>query len=268
MIFVLRNSFALTLATIAFGLLLGAERSAAFEELKVFRGVLVLEGKIGPGDYDKLRKFLGQKSNFDKISGGVFLASPGGSITQAMKMGRLIHNLRLATDAPSGPQTGIPKFGQSVITPGNLKDPKANYLCASACFFVYVGGVYRNLNWVGRLGVHQPIQLESNAKKLTVDETLNLNWEVRTIVKNYLKDMDVPEKYVDIIYSTPPNEVRWISQNEFDADFGGFIPEMKNLLKSKCGVQSTIQPGEINRCWMRMKADLSNEAWNKEFSAR
>ena len=63
--------------------MIGAKPSNALEELKVYRGVLVLEGKIVRGDYDKLRSFLGTKSNFDKISSGVFLASPGGTIGQS-----------------------------------------------------------------------------------------------------------------------------------------------------------------------------------------
>ena len=87
-----------------------------------------------------------------------------------------------------------PKFGESPITPTNLKDPGSNYGCASACFFLYVAGVYRNLNWVGRLGIHRPIQLEGNASKLDVDQTLNLNWQVRGLVKKYLEEMDVPDQ--------------------------------------------------------------------------
>ena len=177
----------------------------ALEELKVYRGVLILEGKIVSGDYDRLRNFVGTKSNFDKISNGVFLASPGGSIAEAMKIGRLIRALRLSTDAPSGPPMGIPKFGESVIQANNLVAPRTDYLCASACFFVYVSGVYRKLNWVGRLGVHRPVRLEKNSKTLTVDQDLDLTWRVRGAVKQYLEEMNVPDKYVDLIYSIPPN---------------------------------------------------------------
>ena len=103
---VLRRGLVAILGAFALAPLLGAEPSSALEELRVYRGVLVFEGKIVAGDFDKVRSFLGKKSNFDKISGGVFLASPGGSIIQAMKIGRLIRDLRLSTDAPSGPANG------------------------------------------------------------------------------------------------------------------------------------------------------------------
>ena len=267
----------------------GAGPSQALEELRVYRGALILEGKIAAGDYNKLRNFLGDKSNFEKISGGVFLASPGGSITEALKIGRLIRGLRLSTDAPSGPATGTPRFGESVITPSQLRDPKSNYGCASACFFVYVAGVYRHLNWVGRLGVHRPFELESEAEKLNVDQALNRNWQVRGMVQKYLAEMNVPDKYADLIYSIPSNEMHWITQNEFDSDLQGFIPGMKDWVGTECDSQVNEQKsGSANRdakslsientkaslpenrqnqvgCWMRVKAQLSNEAWKNLF---
>ena len=164
---------AIILGALAPALMIGAKPSNALEDLKVYRGVLVLEGKIVRGDYDKLRSFLGTKSNFDKISSGVFLASPGGNIAEAMKIGRLIRALRLSTDAPSGRPSGNPRFGESLIKPRHLTHPKTNYLCASACFFVYVAGVYRNPNWVGRMGIHRPHRSKENVKILGVNDDLN-----------------------------------------------------------------------------------------------
>ena len=271
------------------GLNLSTKPSHALEELRVFRGVLILEGKIVSGDYNKLRDFLSKKSNFEKINGGVFLASPGGGIVESLKIGRLIRTLRLSTDAPPGPATGSPKFGESLITARQLVDPKTNYGCASACFFVYVAGVYRHLTWAGRLGIHRPFELESEAKKLNVEQALNRNWQVRTLVQKYLVEMDVPGKYVDLIYSIPSNEVRWITQNEYESDLQGFIPEMKDWVGTKCNLQTTEQkrmsggpnaksiPLESSQaathenknivlgCWMRVQAQLSNEAWNKTY---
>lgn len=290
---VLKNVLTIILGALTLGFSFGVESSHALEELKVYRGVLILEGKTVVGDYDKLRNFLGTQSNFEKISNGVFLASPGGNIAEAMRIGHLIRALRLSTDAPSGPPLGIPKFGESLIRPNNLVDPKTNYQCASACFLIYVSGVYRKLNWVGRLGVHRPVRLESNSKKLTVDQELDLTWRVRATVKKYLKEMNVPDKYVDLIYSVPPNEVRWITQNEFDSDLQGFIPELGNWVGPQCNPrpsEENVAFDELRRrsarlenaqasenekkvlrlekqfeCWTKVKTELSNEAWRKLF---
>ena len=85
---------------------LGAKPGHALENLRVFRGYLVLEGQIEPGDYISLRNFLRNQSNFEKITGGVFLASPGGHLNEALKIGYLIRELRLTTNAPASPERG------------------------------------------------------------------------------------------------------------------------------------------------------------------
>ena len=259
-----RPIFAFAALTLA--LMLGVSSAWALDDVKVYRGVLVLEGKIEAGDSDKVRSFLGNKANFEKINGGVFVASPGGNLVEAVKIGRLIRALRLSTDAPSGPPTDVRRFSQPVIAPSNLVNPKTNYQCSSACFLIYVSGVYRNLGWVGRLGIHRPIQLESEAKKLDVDQATNLAWRVRGLVKKFLEEMNVPDKYVDLMYSVPPNEVRWISQSEFDSDIGGFVPDAKRWLSTRCNLQTKDEAAETRKCWMANKAQLSNEAWNKVFS--
>jgi hypothetical protein len=134
-----QSSAAILLALLSLNF--SANPSQALEELRVYRGVLILEGKIVSGDYNKLRDFLGKKSNFEKISGGVFLASPGGSIVEALKIGRLIRALRLSTDAPPGPATGSPKFGESLITPSQLINPKVNYGCQCLFFCLCRGRI-------------------------------------------------------------------------------------------------------------------------------
>src|SRR5262245_49278417 len=77
--------------------------SVALENLKVTKGVLILEGKIESGDYVSIRNFLSERSNFEKMKGDVFLASQGGNVLEALKIGYLIRHLRLSTDAPSRP---------------------------------------------------------------------------------------------------------------------------------------------------------------------
>jgi hypothetical protein len=281
----IRRKLILMVVALASTLVFGVKSSGALEELKVFRGFLILEGHIVSGDYKKVRDFLGEKANFEKITGGVFLASPGGNVTESLKIGRLIRSLRLSTDAPSGPRTGIPRFGESLITPNQLVNAKADYGCASACFFIYVAGVYRHLNWTGRLGYHRPIELESEANKLDVEQALNHTWRVRQLIQKFLADMNVPDKYIDLIYSVPFSQVHWVTQAEFDSDLQGLVPEAKEWVSGKCtnsGGQNTQKVGKPSlvantkisvgdnqteelRCWTQLKTELSHEAWNKMF---
>jgi hypothetical protein len=284
-IIVLRPALVTFLGAMTLGLMLGVETSKALEEPKVYRGVLLLEGKIIRGDYDKLRNFLATKSNFDKISGGVFLASPGGEVAEAMKIGHLIRALQLSTGAPSGPPTGVSKIGESAITPNNLIDPRMDYQCVSACFFIYVSGIYRNVNWAGRLGIHRPSPSESDLKKLSSDEVTNLNSRLRRAIENYLREMNVLVKYVDVMFSVSPYGMRWITQDELDSDLQGFIPSLKDVVEAKCNSVTSAgldkeeitsaaanRQGELVKCRIQVQTQLRNElpieAWHKVFDGK
>jgi hypothetical protein len=286
LIAVLRPALVTFLGALTLGIMFGVGSSRALEEPKVYRGVLVLEGKIIRGDYDKLRNFLATKSNFDKISGGVFVASPGGDVAEAMKIGHLIRALQLSTDAPSGPPTGVPKFGESVIKSNNLADPRLDYQCVSACFFIYVSGIYRNVNWAGRLGIHRPSPSENDLKKLSSDQVTNLDNRLHRAIENYLREMNVLVKYVDLMFSVSPSAMRWITQDELDSDLQGFIPALKDVVDAKCNSATAAAPSnkeeialaaanrqsELVKCQIQVQTQLRNElpiqAWHKVFDGK
>jgi hypothetical protein len=109
--------------------------------------------------------------------------------------------------------------------------------------------------------------------------------------------MNVADKYVDLVFSTPPTEVRWITQDEFDSGLRGFIPELKDWIGAKCDPQTSREKNsfgvmktrstplengrisdnekavsisgkrssEIVKCWMQAKTELPIEAWHKVF---
>jgi len=237
----------------------GFTSSVAFENLKVFRGSLILEGKIEKGDYASLRSFLRDESNFKKISNGVFLASPGGNVREALQIGYLIRALQLSTEAPSIPPNEKRAFGSSAFDPVDLTS-RHNFQCASACFLIYVAGVERKLNWIGRLGVHQP-RLETKPFGASEADTKVASIDLRGAIKVYLDKMDVPNKYLELIYSVPSNDVRWITQQEFDADLRGYIPEIRALLRAKCNM-----PHNTARCAGNFLTELRAEAWQKMFA--
>src|SRR5262249_36237755 len=109
--------------------LLWSSPTVALENLKLFRGVLILEGRIESGDYVSVRNFLSDASNFRKMNGQVFLASQGGDVIEALQIGYLIRRLRLSTDAPSRPPRTTKSLGSEIIHPFELTNPRVNYLC-------------------------------------------------------------------------------------------------------------------------------------------
>ena len=256
-----------TVAALAllFCVALGAKPSHALEKLRVFRGYLILEGQIEPGDYISLRNFLRNQSNFEKITGGVFLASPGGRLNEALKIGYLIRELRLTTNAPASPLPERRDLSGPPILATDLVNPR-HYQCASACFIIYVAGVDRQLSRAGRLGIHRPrVQKKRDAaaddrEGATDDEVSIVSAGVRNSLKLYLGRMNVPPRYLELMYSVPPDQVRWLTQEEFDQDLKGYISGVDDLLREKCAPSS-----DRSGCVRRIRAELSEEGWHKIF---
>jgi hypothetical protein len=241
----------------------GTKPSAAMENLKVVRGVLILEGKIEAGDYISVRNFLSDASNFKEMNGEVYLASQGGNLIEALRIGYLIRHLQLNTNAPSRTPRTIKDPGSEVIHPSDLANRQNYYRCTSACFLLYVAGVYRRE--AGLLGLHHP-QIERVPVGATDKDISIAMVDIRDKLKSYFETMNVPNKYLDLMFSLPPNRLRWITQSEFDADLKGYVPEVRALLDAKCESRLEAEHlNEINGCIAQIKTELRSEAWRKIF---
>jgi hypothetical protein len=236
---------------------------AAIENLKVVRGVLILEGRIEPGDYISVRNFLSEESNFKKMNGEVYLASAGGYLIEALRIGYLIRHLQLSTNTPSRIPRTITGPGSKVILPSDLANRQNYYRCTSACFLLYVAGVDRRE--AGLIGLHHP-QLERRPVGVTDKDISIAVVDIRDMLKTYFEKMNVPNKYLDLMFSLPSNRVRWITQSEFDADLKGYVPEVRALLDAKCNSRLEAEhSNEIHGCIAQIMTELRTEAWRKIF---
>lgn len=91
-------------------------------------GNLHLTGTIGAGAAVRFAEEIAQRGEYVKT---VVLNSPGGSVADALEMGRLIREKGLSTQVDSGT------------------------LCASSCPLVFAGGVERRAGRQAAIGVHQ-----------------------------------------------------------------------------------------------------------------
>ena len=184
---------------------------------------VVLEGPIERGDCLKFADHVFHTGAHD-----LYTASPGGSVTEAVKIGKLVRALKLGTDAPDN--STVPRSRVAALH--HLLNPTANYMCSSACFFVFVAGVPRQGGVSGYpiIGIHRPFLADLDLSTLAADQVLNIASRNRLFVETYLKEMGVQAKYADLMYSTPKDDIRWITQQEFEQDFYGVIPELKEWI--------------------------------------
>ncbi|NOJ48805.1 COG3904 family protein [Bradyrhizobium archetypum] len=135
-------------------------RSMTFE--LVGGGRLIASGTITPGIFDSFAAEIGKRGDYIKT---VVLHSPGGSVADALAMGRLIRERNFATE----------------VEPGKY--------CASSCPLVFAGGVERRVGDKAIVGVHQVAALGS-AAGLPRDE-MNVAQDISARCQRYLGDMGV-----------------------------------------------------------------------------
>jgi hypothetical protein len=126
-------------------------------------GKLMATGTITPGISQSFAAEVGKRGDYVKT---VVLNSPGGSVTDALAMGRLIRERKFATEVEAG------KY------------------CASSCPLVFAGGLERRAGAGAAIGVHQVAALRSAANGPPRDE-MSIAQNISARCQHYLAEMGV-----------------------------------------------------------------------------
>jgi hypothetical protein len=125
-------------------------------------GKLMATGTITPGISEAFAAEVGKRGDYIKT---VVLNSPGGSVTDALAMGRLIRERKFATEVEAG------KY------------------CASSCPLVFAGGVERRAGDKAAIGVHQ-VAAMSSVSAAPRDE-MDVAQRISARCQRYLGDMGI-----------------------------------------------------------------------------
>jgi hypothetical protein len=125
-------------------------------------GRLMATGTIIAGISEAFAAEVGKRGDYIKT---VVLNSPGGSVTDALAMGRLIRERKFATEVESG------KY------------------CASSCPLVFAGGVERRAGDKAAIGVHQVAAI-SSVSAAPRDE-MDVAQRISARCQRYLGDMGI-----------------------------------------------------------------------------
>jgi hypothetical protein len=171
---------------------------------------LSAEGRIEPGSARAFAEAI------NRLSGRrlpILVHSPGGSVTDAMAMGKLIRLRGLAVAVArtllrncAETASRCPDGPGAAITGGAT--------CASACVLMLAGGVERLVSPVPLVGVHQITtvvrQTEGLAHLTSTRKFYEQGW-VDASVGDYLAAMGVGDPVMALMRKTPAASVHWLS---------------------------------------------------------
>lgn len=151
-------------------------------------------------DSDAPARFLAMmKSGQVPAGSNIFLNSPGGSLAAGLALGRLFRIGRMTTFI------GLPPF----VSGGNPKLSSEPVICASACAYAYLGGMWRWAPTTGApFGVHQFYLPNATTAKVGEIEAAS-----GTVVA-YLHEMGINPDVFTLASTAAPDHVVWLDGSE------------------------------------------------------
>jgi hypothetical protein len=129
---------------------------------------------------------------------------------------------------------------QSEKGPPWCHDGPSSYChCASACFLIWSAGVERSGS---SLGLHRPTTIS------TRDMPPNqASAQLLLDVAAYLKEMEVPERFIQLMVDTNSTEVRWLSGSE--AKSLEEVPSIAEWLTAACRAERQVSDCTVLKLW-------------------
>jgi hypothetical protein len=148
-------------------------------------GRLLATGTITPGSAQTFAAEIAKRGSYVTT---VVLSSPGGSVSDALAMGRLIRDKSFATEVEAG------------------------HYCASSCPLVFAGGIARRAGENAAIGVHQ---VSTSAKiQLSSGEGMQDAQIVSAVCQRYLREMGVdPDVWIHAM-ETPSERLFYFRPDE------------------------------------------------------
>jgi hypothetical protein len=181
---------------------------------------VLMKGEIEPGDYHKLLRFA--ESDKDRfLTASFILASPGGDITEAVKIGRLLKDVYAFVEVGR-------RYGS----------------CASACFIIFASAVDRQ-SIEGLVGIHRPYVARSRLLRLSLAEAERQQSQALRDAENYLHSLRVPTAIIDEMFANASTDIHWLSWDELQ-HLGLRPPWWEEELIARCGLNPAQEAEWVN----------------------
>ena len=238
----------MAIATLA--ILPGIASSAEFREVNSGTDrQLVIEGEIESGDF---RKFLDAiKANQGQIS-TVWIFSPGGDFDEAMKIGRAMRALELASMVPTQNRFGKPQCDSEIARP---LDP-AYCIAASAGFMMHIGGVWRGGSYII---VHRPYVERTSFSQLSEAQAQVKFAALQAEARSYMSEMGVPAQIQEQVLATPSDGRFVLDEATVKTYFSGDLPARHEWLVARCSLMSQGDRTKLDLLRNRLPRKFGND---------
>ncbi|MDO8370315.1 MAG: hypothetical protein Q7T39_00150 [Polaromonas sp.] len=182
-----------------------------------------ISGPIVKGDYARFREYLLDGPRFLRFS-RVWLSSPGGDVTEALKFANLFD------------KAFIPTWVGPMDT------------CASSCFIMWAGGVERTVMSTGWLGVHRITLRDSESD---IQKAKGMISPLASDVSKYLAELGIPRALIDKMNETPASGIYRFDSLDINSN-GWYLalnyqPIYLDLAEKTCGRFPDPYPGQTVR---------------------
>jgi hypothetical protein len=156
------------------------------------------------GDYEKVRSLYRDNHPLLNV---FYLVSSGGSIEEAIKIGKLFRRYLITAWAP------VRVGGEFLLAGAFFRSlcQGSECVCASACALIWFGAVSR----VGVVGLHRPRIADPPFKEQPPAEAAEMYQSVLDEIARYMGEMEVPRPMIDGMVATASSEIRWV---DYDHD--------------------------------------------------
>jgi len=202
--------------------------SDVFSDVFFGEKTIIIFGEIAARDFDQISDRQNELAYKD-----IGLISPGGDVTAALNIGRLIRQyegnttsgfpILFHSDNAEAMPLELKKFASDLNLElyGDLNIEEqieiyhginSRVHCYSACVLIWISGVTRSVGR-GQWGIHRPYLASESADSNEVRmryETLRVNVEI------YVSEMGVDSRFYDLMMNTPPDQIRVFEPNEID----------------------------------------------------
>jgi hypothetical protein len=157
-----------------------------------------IDGQMDSSTVENVRRLVeelhkkAEREKKDVHPYSVALNSPGGSVTAAFALGRILRSEGIGASVESS----------------NLAPPDD---CISACVLVFAGAVHRSIWARAKLGIHRPY-LEVPHQNISSDKVREGYVQTLQDVRAYLREMNVSEQLADAMFRVEPENVRFLDE--------------------------------------------------------